>query len=119
MYVLRNCFDFFSGAGVIYLVFILLIIAFLFIYIYLGVSEEVFFSLFLNFISKLVMFLLYLISCKIYLFKVTILYCVILFWMSKKNFKLKKKDLHFFSIWVFFHMTFTIHRTAGEGRGHS
>ena len=30
----------------------------------------------------------------------------------------KMKDFFFFSIWVFFHMTFTIHRTGREGVGH-
>ena len=42
------------------------------------------FIYFFNFISKLVIFLLYLNSCKIYLFKVAVLYHLILFWWIKK-----------------------------------
>ena len=32
--------------------------------------------------------------------------------------KEQSKIKSFFSIWVFFHMTFTIHRTEGKGGGH-
>ena len=32
--------------------------------------------------------------------------------------KEQSKTKSFYSIWVFFHMTFTIHRTEGKGGGH-
>ena len=64
-----------------------LLLLFIYLHIFAWVGRVFFFQ----FISKLVMFLWYLNSCKIYLFKVAILYCIILFWWIKKYFKLKKK----------------------------
>ena len=51
-----------------------------YLHIFGWVGRNFFLSLFFNFTSKLVMFLLYLNSCKIYLFKVAA-YCL----MNKKN----------------------------------
>ena len=81
VYVLRNCFDFFQVGRVFYFIlFVLLVYVFIYLHIFGWVSGEFFFySSFLNFILKLVMLMLNLNSCKIYLFKVVVLYCVVLF----------------------------------------
>ena len=102
MYVLRNCFDFIviiiiiifswglgvGGDGLFHFnIFCIVYYCFLYVCIYLRGSVEFFFF---KFISKLVMFLFYLNLCKIYLYKVAVLYCVILLWWINKYFKLKK-----------------------------
>ena len=61
------------------LVRFIIIVVVIIIIIIIIILGGYFIYLFFNFISKLVMFVLYLNSCKIYLSKVAELYCVILF----------------------------------------
>ena len=81
MYVLRTCLNFFFGGESIlfYLICIVYLCFYIFTYIWVGRESSFLTRVFLNFILKLVMLLLYLNSCKIYLFKVVVLHCVILF----------------------------------------
>ena len=77
MYVLRNCFKF-SGFF-IWVFFVLFIIFFFMLF-------SIFFHI--TFILELVIFWLYLNSCKIYLFKVAVFYCYI--FLSIKIIQVKK-----------------------------
>ena len=87
-----NFFEWGRGYFICFLYCLLLLFIDLHIF---GWVRRDFFLFFLNLISKSVMFLLYLNSCKIYLFKVIVLYLLYCFdeW---KNYQVKTKDLHFF-----------------------
>ena len=91
MYVPRNCFD---------LSFLLLLLFLLLSFLGVGDGEGggylfiyLFYFIFLKFHFEISYVLLYLNSCKISIFKVVVLYCVILFWWIKQ-FQVKKKNIH-------------------------